>query len=260
MLAHATWAKAFCLILLIALDLDAQTVRRRRSSTGGLRRKVHVADLITTPGTVEAEWYHTLSPSGNYWIPSLLKMTPSAGDGFWGQTELSIGFDAIDSEIGDNGRVTHSTDHITLNSTHVLWSEKHFSFALGPQITFSTRGQQPVHAGGSVISRWDFGLNNQNNLGLTAQWVNPGILDIGGGAGRQLSQTGFGKFVTPHVSVTWEKVNGSSGFMSVNEGVAFQVTKKLALDIGAQHVGAPDAHMDHQFQIGLIGNFGKIRR
>ena len=256
MLARATWAKALLFILSVALDLDAQTVHRRRASTGGLRRKVHVADLITTPGTVEAEWYHTLSESGNYWMPSLLKFTPSASNGFWGQTELSIGFDAIDSEIGDSGRVTHSTDHITLNSTHVLWSEKHFSFALGPQITFSTRGQKPVHAGGSAIARWDIGLNN---LGLTAQWVNPGILDIGGGAGRQLSQTGFGKFVTPHVSVTWEKLNGSSGFMSVNEGVAFQVTKKLALDIGAQHAGAPDAPMDHQFQIGLIANFGKIR-
>ena len=256
MLARATWAKALLFILSVALDLDAQTVHRRRASTGGLRRKVHVADLITTPGTVEAEWYHTLSESGNYWMPSLLKFTPSASNGFWGQTELSIGFDAIDSEIGDSGRVTHSTDHITLNSTHVLWSEKHFSFALGPQITFSTRGQKPVHAGGSAIARWDIGLNN---LGLTAQWVNRGILDIGGGAGRQLSQTGFGKFVTPHVSVTWEKLNGSSGFMSVNEGVAFQVTKKLALDIGAQHAGAPDAPMDHQFQIGLIANFGKIR-
>ena len=256
-LTRATCAKhAIALALLLAPSLDA-AIFRRRASTGGLRRKVHVADLITTPGTIEAEWYHMLSQSGNYWMPSLLKVTPSAANDFWGQTEFSIGFDAIDSEIGDSGRVTQFSDHITLNSTHVLFSDKHFSFAAGPQISFATRGPQTLHAGGSAIARWDLGLNN---LGLTAQWVNPGILDVGGGAGRQLSKTGFGQYVTPHASVTWEKSKMLPGFISISEGVAFQITKKLALDIGAQHAGAPDTPFDHQFQIGLIANFGKFRR
>ncbi len=253
---RATCARAIVLGLLLVLSLDG-AVRRRRASTGGLRRKVHVSDLITTPGTVEAEWYHTLSETGSYWMPTLLKVTPSAADSFWGQTELSIGFDAIDSEIGDSDRVTHSSDHITLNSTHVFVSGKHFSFAGGPQLSFATRGPQTVHAGGSAIGRWDLGLNN---VGLTAQWVNPGTLDVGGGVGRQLSKTGLGQYVTPHVSVTWEKSKGFSGFMTTSEGVAFQLTKKLALDVGAQHAGAPDTPVDHQFQIGLIANFGKIRR
>ena len=227
---------------MLALNLEA--ANRRRASSGGLRRKVHVADLITTPGTIEAEWYNTFSTNGNYWMPSLLKVTPLTGDSLLARTEFSLGFDAIDIE-----EAIHSSNHLTLSALTVLTSGPKFSLAAGPQVNWSTRGDAGIHAGGVGLARWDLGAHN---LGLTGSWN--GVLDLGAGYGVQI-----GRF-TPHVNVQWERAKSVRGFYSATEGVAFQLSKKLTLDLVGQHLGAATGPVDHQVQCGLIYNLGKIRR
>jgi len=37
------------------------------------------ADLITTPGTIEVEWYHDFSTDGTYHMPNLINITPTDG-------------------------------------------------------------------------------------------------------------------------------------------------------------------------------------
>ncbi len=238
---RATSAKVI-LFLLLALNLEAAL--RRRASSGGLRRKVHVADLITTPGTIEAEWFNTFSTNGNYWMPSLLKVTPLTGDSLLARTEFSVGFDALDIEDA-----THSSDHVTISALSVLTSGPKFSFAAGPLVTWATRGDAGTHAGGAGLARWDLGAHN---LGFTASWN--GVLDVGGGYGVQI-----GRF-TPHMSVQWERAKSVRGFYSATEGVAFQLSKKLTVDVAGLQLGAATGPVDYQVQCGLIYNFGKIRR
>ena len=104
------------------MALNLESAIRRRAGGGGLRRKVHVADLITTPGTIEAEWYNSYSSSGNYLMPSLLKVTPLTGDSLLARTEFSLGFDPIERE------------QMTVSALSVLTSSPKFSVAAGPQV------------------------------------------------------------------------------------------------------------------------------
>ncbi len=210
-----TFAISVSLLLLLSLNLEAAI--RRRASRGGLRRKVHVADIITTPGTIEAEWYHDYSSNGGYTMPSLLKMSPLSN------TEFSVAFDPV---VEDGATVTAFT---------VLTSGQKFSLAAGPQIHLGSKTQ----AGGVGLARWDLGAHN---IGFTASYV--GTLDLGAGYGVQI-----GKW-TPHFNFLWER----GGYRAVTEGIAYQMSKKLTLDLAGQHDGA------NQLQFGLIYNFGKFRR
>ena len=230
------------LLLFLALNLEAAI--RRRTGGGGLRRKVNVADLITTPGTIEAEWYNTFSTNGNYWMPSLLKVTPLTGDSLLARTEFSVGFDALDIE-----EATHSSDHVTISALSVLTSGPKFRFAAGPQVNWSTRGDAGIHAGGVGLARWDLGAHN---LGFTGSWN--GVLDIGAGYGVQLRR------FTPHVNVQWERAKSVHGFYSATEGVAFQLSKKLTIDFAGLQLGAATGPVNYQVQFGLIYNLAKIRR
>src|SRR5262245_7791504 len=59
-----------------------------RISSQSLRRRLHINSLITEPGTFELESGAAYSISGEYFLPTTLKITPSANTGFWGRTEL----------------------------------------------------------------------------------------------------------------------------------------------------------------------------
>ena len=239
-----TYATSVKLLLLLLLALNLEAARVKRAHSGGLRRKIHVADVITAPGTIEVEWYNTFSTTGNYWMPTLLKATPWTSDNLLGRTEFSVGFDAIDSQ-----EALHSSDHVTLSTLSVLTSGNKFSFAAGPIVNFSTRGDEGIHAGALGLARWDLGAHN---FGVTGSWN--GVLDVGGGYGVDI-----GRF-SPHLSVQWERPKSGHGYYSVTEGVAFQLRKNLTLDLVGQQLGSPTGPTDNQVQCGLIYNFGKIRR
>ena len=74
-------------VLLCMNGLTAQgriRIRPALKSAGGasLRRRLHVNSLITDPGTAELEWGNDVSETGDYFMPTTLKLTPSAKDGF----------------------------------------------------------------------------------------------------------------------------------------------------------------------------------
>jgi hypothetical protein len=257
---------AALLVLLIgASDVEARGFRRRtarHAPSNALRRRVHISDLITEPGTFETEWYNTYSVTGgSYWMPTQLKFTPKGDGWFWGNTEFAVGMDGVASEVNGD-RATHFSDHLYLTATTVLHSGSHFSIAASPQVTALLRNDSGWRLGGYTIARWDFG---GTNIGLTGSWTgatassltNPaGTLDYGVGFGQKLSKK---LPITAHASLVRERSTGLGTFNSVYEGIAFDLRKNLTLDISAQHLGAAIGGVDHQVQVGLIANFGAPR-
>lgn len=257
-----------CVLPLLTPPLQARIARgsgARHSGSGVLRRRVHISDLITEPGTLEVEWYHTYSiTSGAYWIPTQIKITP-AEKGFWGSTEFSAGSDDMTNQVQNQSRSTHFGDHLYLNMTTVLHSGQHFSLAVGPQLTVLWRNDSGIRAGAYTITRWDLG---RSSLGLTASWTgatqpsptNPaGTLDGGVGFGRQFGRTGSRHPVTLHTSAIYERSTDFHGFPSFYEGAGIQLSKKVTLDVTASQLGSTDNGYDHQVQAGLIVNFGNPR-
>jgi len=64
---------------------------------------------------------------------------------------------------------------------------------------------------------------------------------------------------TPHANFVWEKPPRNRAYVSITEGLAYQLRKNLILDLTAQHLGASSAPVDHHIQAGLIYNFGNFR-
>src|SRR5215510_10139292 len=89
-----------CLMLLsMASNAAALPHRHRPPSRGSSvtqRKRLHVNDLITEPGTVEIDWANLYSyTTSNFTMPSALKYTPSGTSFFWGRTEYSLAFDSV---------------------------------------------------------------------------------------------------------------------------------------------------------------------
>jgi hypothetical protein len=81
-----------------------------RSSSVTLRKRLHINDLITEPGTVEIDWANLYSyTSSNFTMPSSLKFTPMGTSLLWGRTEYSIAFDSISSAVDLGSRTTQVT-------------------------------------------------------------------------------------------------------------------------------------------------------
>ncbi|HEY2381849.1 MAG TPA: hypothetical protein VGK48_11780, partial [Terriglobia bacterium] len=129
---------------------------------------------------------------------------------------------------------------------------------------FFLRGDEGGRFGGVAIARYDTG---RNSIGATAGWSaathgspsNPaGTWDIGCGYGRRLAASGLlGKF-SPHVNALWERSTGQERIVSLFEGVEYQMTDRLAFDLGGQHFGVNGNATDHQMIFGITLNVGHL--
>ncbi|HEY1341196.1 MAG TPA: hypothetical protein VGF59_26985, partial [Bryobacteraceae bacterium] len=90
--------------------------------------------------------------------------------------------------------------------------------------------------------------------------TNPaGTVDVGCGFGRRLAPSGLlGKF-TPHMNAVWERSTGLPSAYSIYEGVEYQITDRLALDLSGQHLGIHGGPVDHQAVLGVTFNLGKLQ-
>ena len=137
------------------------------------RRRLHVDDLITEPGTFEIDsaWLYSWT-TGSITLPSALKWTPAGNSMLIGQTEYSVAFDSVNSAINPgNERTTQFSDRLTFQATTVVYDSKYFDIAVAPQITALLRNESGVRAGATVIARLD---KSGNSLGATAglEWCN----------------------------------------------------------------------------------------
>ena len=240
-----------------------------RSRSGGsitLSRRLHVNTLITEPGTIEAEWGGAFSTTGNYTLPATVKYTPEGSGILWGRTEFNAAFDSLQSAVLENGRLNQFSDRVSFGATSVIYDGAKLDIAIAPQASFLIRDQSGLRLGATAISRYDWG---RNSAGLSVGWSgatassenNPaGTVDINAGFGRRLRTSGFLGHLTAHTNFLAEKSTGQTRIFSVFEGMEYQFTEKIALDVSGQHLSVSGGILDHQISVGLTVNLGHVKR
>lgn len=258
---------AICLCLLSVPRRAAAFPHLRQSPRQGsnvtLRKRLHINDLITEPGTVEIDWANLYSfTSANFTMPSALKYTPAGNSFLWGRTEYSVAFDSISSAVDLGNRTTQFSDRVTLTATSVLLDTTHFDIGIAPQTTFFLRDESGGRYGATVIAREDIGLNS---IGATIGWsaattssvTNPaGTWDLGAGFGRRLAMKGMLGHFTPHVNAVWERSTGFDRTFSAFAGVEYQITPRVAFDAAGQRIGLTTG-ADRQILLGMTINLGR---
>lgn len=231
-----------------------------------LRKRLHVNTLIAQPGTGEIEWGGLYSATNdNFTLPATLKYTPAGSHIIWGRTEYSVAFDSVSVTDVGASRITQFSQSMTVAATSVLHDGEKLDIAVAPQVQFFLRDDEGARFGAVAIARYDSG---RNSLGATVSWAaathssdsNPaGTWDVGCGFGRRLAASGaVGKF-TPHVNALWERSTGQDRIVSLFEGVEYQMTERLAFDLGGQHFGVNGNATDHQLTFGITLNVGRLR-
>ena len=252
-------------VLVFPLRASAKLFHLRHSqgSTATLRKRLHINDLITEPGTVEVDWANLYSfSSGNFTMPSAAKYTPAGNSFFVGRTEYSVAFDSVASSLDTGFRTTQFSDRVSLTATSILLDTTHFDVAIAPQATFFLRDASGARYGATVVAREDIGLNS---MGATVGWTvattssstNPaGTWDFGVGYGRHIASKGVLNHFTPHVNAVWERSTGFDRVTSVFAGMEYQITERVAFDVTGQRVGLTGP-ADRQVQAGMTINLGK---
>jgi hypothetical protein len=191
-------------------------------------------------------------------MPTTVKWTPEGSTLIWGRTEYSANLDIVTSLVSDGNRVTHTSDHAGITATTLLADGEHWNFAVAPSITFGGREQPGFRAALTAITRYDYG---RNSAGATLTWTgtpNPndaapaGSWDLGAGYGHT-----FGAKTTLHGDLQLERATGFVRAWSFFEGVEYQFTPAVAVDVSAQHLNAIGGTLDHQILAGLTVNFGR---
>src|SRR5262245_3239854 len=139
-------AAAICLAFLSLPKYASARPHLRRSSrvgsTAGLRKRLHINDLITEPGTAEIDWANLYSfTTSNFTMPSAMKYTPAGNSLLWGRTEYSVAFDSISSVVDAGPRTIQFSDRISLTATSVVFDSTHFDIAIAPQATAFLRDE-----------------------------------------------------------------------------------------------------------------------
>jgi hypothetical protein len=259
---------AASLILLVLPPTYAEFHPRQRvpasqhASAVTLRKRLHVNDLITQPGTVELDWGTLYSyATGSFTFPSALKFTPLGNSLFWGRTEYSVAFNSLASTVDTGVRLTQFSDRLTFAATSVVFDSPHFDIALAPQVTAFLRDDSGTRLGATAIGRYDAG---GNSIGISLSWTaassatdtNPaGVWDFGGGYSRRLGSV-FSRF-TPHLNAVLEKSTGFERSLSVFAGVEYQMTERVAIDATGQRSSLTGGTPDRQVLLGFTINLGK---
>lgn len=250
--------------------LHAATPLARPATTGqrapaiSLRKRVHVNTLITEPDTMEIEWGGAFSTGGAFTFPTTIKFTPEGHHVWWGRTEFSVGFDAVDSSVDPGYRVTNFGDRATFAATCVLHDGDKLDLAIAPQVSVLMRGDSGTRLGATAIARYDAG---RGSAGITMTWTaatvasasNPaGTFDLGAGYGYRLKPSGPLGHLTPHINWLWERSTGVERQVSAFEGIEYQITERVAVDFSGAHFGIWGGGRDHQVVVGLTVNTGRL--
>jgi hypothetical protein len=231
-----------------------------------LKRRLHVNNIIAEAGTAELELDASFSPEGDFVFPTLWKFTPDGGKLLHGNTEFSLGYDTAVSDYASGPLATHFSDHLNLNMTSEIIDAGHFSLAAGPQAGFWLRSDSGARLGAVAIARMDWGPAQIHSAGLLISWtgathpsaVNPeSTLDVGTGYSRKLGSRGRAALVTPHLNLQFEQSKGAAGFGIVTEGLEFQFSRRLAVDLTGQQAGLGTGLIDQRIVAAVTLNLGR---
>jgi hypothetical protein len=254
------------LLLVPALYAQAPHRARNRASSIALRKRLHVNPLITEPDTLDFEWGGAFSTGGNFTFPAAIRYTPEGSHAWWGRTEFSASFDSLSSVVQPDGRGYNFGDRATLAATCVVHDGDKLDIAVAPQASVLLRGDHGMRLGATAIARYDWG---RSSAGVTFTWTgatassdsNPaGIIDVGAGYGFQLRSTGPLSHLSPHTNWLYERSTGVTRQISLFEGVEYQITGAVAVDLSGQHLNVWGGPIDHQIVAGLTVNTGKLHR
>ena len=236
----------------------------RRVSTLSNRRRMHLQNLVTDPGTLEIEM--GVAGSGNgVTAPFTLKYTPGVGRPFWHRTEFSVDLDAVSSLPGDLYWVTQFSDPVGIAATHLLHQGKILSLYFAPQVAFLTRSDDGLRGGATAVVNTDLGaFSMAANVTWTAATSptesNPaGDLQVGTGLVRRIGGTNENPRWTLFVNGLQENPTLGDTTYSVFEGVSYQVRRSLAVDVSVRHLNLASGRADHQVLGGITVNSGRPR-
>jgi hypothetical protein len=219
-------------ILVIGSGLLPGAQAAGRRSTLGLRKKLHVNPLITDPDTIEVDWSGVFPLQS---FPSAVRYTPRGSFVFWGRTEFSATFDL------------HAHDQATFAATCVVLDSDKFDIAVAPLLSVGNG----THGGAYGIARYDEG---RSSFGVTLSHL-AGTTDAGVGYGFQ-----FAKAFTAHSNLQWEWASGTPRTLSVFEGVEWQISDAVAVDVSGQHQPVWGGARDNQLVIAVTFSSPKLHR
>ncbi|MEO7650379.1 MAG: hypothetical protein ABIZ80_07910, partial [Bryobacteraceae bacterium] len=214
---------------------------------------------------IEVEWGGSVSTTGNYSLPAVVKYTPEGDSILWGRTEFSAWFDSLESAVLDNSRLNQFSDHVSFGANSVVYEGAKLDVAIGTQASYFLRDQPGLRIGATAIGRYDWG---RNSAGLSVGWSgatassdgNPaGTMDLNAGFGRKLRASGFLSRCTAHSNVLAEKYTGQRRLFSIFEGLEYQFTDRVALDVSGQHLSVGGGIRDHQISMALTVNTGHLK-
>jgi hypothetical protein len=222
--------KRLTLLILTTLTLVSGAHAASRRSTISLRKKLHVNPLITDPDTIELDWSGVF-PMDSF--PSAVRYTPRGSYLFWGRTEFSASFDP------------RAHDQATFAATCVVLDGEKFDIAVAPLLSVGNG----THGGAYGIARYDEG---RSSLGFTVSHLS-GTTDVGTGYGFQ-----FAKAFTAHTNWQWEKATGSPRTISIFEGVEWQISDAIAIDVSGQHQPVLGGPRDNQLVVAVTFSSPKL--
>lgn len=198
-------------------------------------------------------------------MPTTLKFTPEGRHIYWGRTEFSAGLDLLTSVAPNGSRITQLGDRVTVAADFLALDGDKLDLAIVPQGTFLLHGDDGARLGATAIARYDVG---RNSAGLRITWTgatapsstNPaGTLEMDVGYGRRLASAGILRRFTLHGNAVREKSTSAPRQISLFEGMEYEFSEKLALDVSAQHSNVIGGPRDTQLVLGLTMNLGRVR-
>ncbi|MBI3684713.1 MAG: hypothetical protein HY235_30455 [Acidobacteria bacterium] len=258
------WAMLLFSTLLVETASAAVRHRLKRVPSLSQRRRMHLQNLVTDPGTVEIEFGVAGSPNG-LTAPFTIKYTPGVSHPFWHRTELSVDMDSVSSLPGDLHWVTQFSDHVGVAVTHLLHQGNRLSLYVAPQVAFLTRGNEGIRCGATGIANLDLGpyslAGNMTWTGATSpSEANPaGDLQFGGGLVRRFGGTKENPHWTLFINGLRENPTIGPSTSSLFEGASYQVRRSWAIDFSVRHVNLSGGPTDHQVLGGVTVNLGRPR-
>jgi hypothetical protein len=219
------------------------------------RRRLFQSDLINDPGTASLDLTTAFDLNGSWTIPTTVNYTPYG----W-RTELSAGFDSVDSVRGEQpNRVTALSSYLGFTAITAFDIGKNFSWAIAPLVTVILRNDSGVRIGGTLYASYDLG---RNTFGANAAWSGATSASPTNPAGLFVLQAGYGRKIarfTPYANMQVERASGTSTQYSVIVGTSYALNDNFSLEFSGQSFGVNTGHPDQQVVAGFNWNFYRHR-
>jgi hypothetical protein len=186
-----------------------------------------------------------------------VRYEPQQSETFWGRAEYSAAFELIPAYIDEGHSFSRA---LRLNTSFVVRSGEKLDWVVAPEATVYTGGLWGKRLGAAAVARIHADKDHLDGIlswsGAThSSSSNPASeLGVGFSYRRDLSGWPWLQKLSPHISAELLKATGHPNAVFAYEGVEYEVTSWLSLDLYAQHWAAPGSAPDHRIAIGTSLN------